>query len=120
MVCPKRNRSHHAKRSRGQRHTEKIALHDSRLVLRCTDTVAESLCPHRVDFDSDDIDPSLSEGDGDRAKTGTDLEDELTWPKVGFGDEPISKLGTKKILTETAASLVPGCPPMRGHGRSPP
>jgi hypothetical protein len=79
----------------------------------------ESLRPHRVDFDGDDINPLLSESDSDRANTSTDLDDELAWPKVGFGDEPLSKLGTEEILTETASSLVPGCPPTGGHGRSP-
>jgi hypothetical protein len=89
------------------------------LVLRPTETVAESLSPHGVDFDRDNINPSLSEGDSDRANTSTDLDDQLAWPKVGFGDEPLSKLGTEEILTETASSLVPECPPMGGHERSP-
>jgi hypothetical protein len=111
--------SDHSKRTRGQRNSEKIALHYSHLVLPPTETVAESLSPHRVDFDSDDINPPLSEGDSDRANTSTDLDDELAWLKVGFGDEPLSKLGTEEILTETASSLVSGCPPMGGHGRSP-
>ena len=114
-----RKRSDHSKRSRGQRHGEKIALNDSHLLLRPAEAVAESLSPHRIDFDGDDINPSLSEGDSDRANTTTDLDDELTWPKVGFGDESLSKLGTKEILTETTPSLVPGCPPMGGHGTSP-
>jgi hypothetical protein len=112
-------RSDHSKRSRGQRQREKIAFNDSHLVLRPTETVAESLSPHGVDFDRDNINPSLSEGDSDRANTSTDLDDQLAWPKVGFGDEPLSKLGTEEILTETASSLVPECPPMGGHERSP-
>ena len=100
--------------------TEKeIALHDSHVALRPTETVSESLCPHRVDFDSDHLDRSLGESASDRADPGTDLEDELAWAKLGFGDETLSKLGTEEVLTETASSLVPGCPPMGGHGRSP-
>ena len=104
----------------GNRHREKIALYDSHLVLRPTETVARSRSStHRVDFDCDYINPSLSEGDSGRANTTTDLSDELARPKVGFGDEPLSKLGTEEILTETTSLLVSGCPPMGGHGRSP-
>jgi hypothetical protein len=114
-----RKRSDHSKGSRGQRHRKKIALHDAHLVLRPMEAVSESLRPHRVDFDSDDINRSLGKSDSDRANISTDLDDELAWPKVGLGDEPLSKLGTEEILTETASSLVPGCPPMGGHGRSP-
>ena len=88
-------------------------------MLRPAKTVTESLRPYRVDFDGDDINRSLGEGDSDRANTRTDLDDELAWLKAGFGDEPLSKLGTEEILTETASSLVPGCPPIGGHGRSP-
>ena len=68
-----------------------------------------------VDFDGDDINPSLFDGNSDRANTSTDVNDELSWPKVGFGDEPLSKLGTEGILTETASSFVGGCPPMGEH-----
>jgi hypothetical protein len=89
------------------------------LVVWTTETVAESISPDRIDFDSHQINPSLSEGDSDRANTSTDLDDELIWPKVGFGDKLLSKLGTEEILTETPSSLVPRCPPMGGHGRSP-
>jgi hypothetical protein len=57
--------------------------------------------------------------EGDRAKTGANLDDQLTRPKIGLGDQVVSDLRTEKVLTETATSLVPGCPPVGGHDGSP-
>jgi hypothetical protein len=54
------------------------------------------------------------------SESGADLHDQLARPEVGLGDQAVSELRTKEVLTETAASLVPGCPPVCGHDGSPP
>jgi hypothetical protein len=81
--------------------------------------MAELLGPHRIALDRDDVDPPTSQGDGDRAMARADLDDQLPRPEVGLGDETVSEFGAKKVLTETATSLVPGRPPLGGHGASP-
>jgi len=72
-----------------------------------------------VDLDRDDLELSVGEREGDRAKTGADLHDQLARLEVGVGDEAVSELGTEEVLTETAPALVPGCPPVGGHDGSP-
>lgn len=66
-----------------------------------------------------DLDLPVSEREGDRTKTGTNLHDQLTRPEVGVSDEAVSELGTEEVLTETATALVPGRPPVGGHDGSP-
>jgi len=115
-----RKRSDHAKRPVGQGQREKIAFRDSHFVLeRLTGRIAESLSPLRVDLDGDYVNLAPRQRHSDRAETGANLDDELAGAKVRFGDDALSELGIKEILTETASSLVPRCPQMGGHGRSP-
>ena len=57
--------------------------------------------------------------EGHCAGSGTDLYDELACAKLRFTYELFSPPGKKKVLTETAASLVPVGPPRRGHGEPP-
>ena len=89
------------------------------MLKRPADTIAEPRNPHWVDFDGDHVDLALRKSDSYRAETSAELDDEITGAKVGFSDDTISEFRTKEILTETASSLVPRCPQMGGHGRSP-
>jgi hypothetical protein len=115
-----RKRSDHAKRPVGQGQREKIAFHDSHVVLeRLTGTLAESLSPHQVDLDGDYVNLAPRQRHSDRAETGAELDHEFAGAKVRFGDDTISDFGTEEILTEAASSLVARCPPTGGHGRSP-
>jgi hypothetical protein len=84
-----------------------------------TDAGAEPLNTDRINLDRHYVDPSVGERDRDRSESCADLHDQLTRPEVGLGDQAISELRTKEVLTETAASLVPGCPPVCGHDGSP-
>jgi hypothetical protein len=61
----------------------------------------------------------VGERDSDRPESGADLDDQLTRPEVGLGNQAVSELRTEKILTETATALVPACPPVCGHDGSP-
>src|SRR5713226_7475878 len=84
-----------------------------------SDKVAESLSPHRIALDRDDVDGSVREREGDGARPSPDLDDQLTTPEAGLSDQSVSGLRMKEILAETATSLVPGCPPVGGHCGSP-
>src|SRR5712691_11227401 len=84
-----------------------------------SDKVPESLSPHRIELDRDDVDGSVREREGDGARAGPDLDDQLTTPEAGLRDQSVSDLRTKEVLAETATSLVPGCPPVAGHCGSP-
>ena len=87
---------------------------------KSTQTLPEPVGPDRIKLDSDDIDPTACEGDGDRAETGANFEDEFSRSEVSLGDDSLSVFGTKEVLTETATALAPLCPHVRGHGRSRP
>jgi len=55
-----------------------------------------------------------------RPRAGPDLQDVLAGPDAGRQDEPLSALRAQEVLPETPPSDIPGCPPRRGHGPSPP
>jgi hypothetical protein len=82
-------------------------------------SLPQAFGPHGVALDGDDIYTPVRQREGDRARAGADLHDQLPWPEVGLGDESLSELGTEDVLTETTPSLVPGRPPLGGHGGSP-
>jgi len=82
------------------------------------DPATQLLGPIGIKFDSNNFDPTPGQGERDRTETRTELDDELPRPEIGLGDEEISALGKKEVLTETATALVPLCPRFRGHGGS--
>jgi hypothetical protein len=80
-------RSHHPEGSCRQRQREDIGFHDPHSGwCDLTDKLSEPLCPHWIDFDSEDVDRSAGEGEGDRARAGADLDDQLTTPKLSVND----------------------------------
>jgi hypothetical protein len=80
-------RSDHPERARRQRERQDIRFHDTHSG-GCDPThkVSKSLSPHWIDLDSDDVDRSVGKGEGDRARTGADLDDQLTTPKLSVSD----------------------------------
>ncbi len=80
-------RSHHPEGSCRKRQEQDIRFHDAHSGwCGLTDKIPEPLSPHWIDFDSDDIDRSAGECEGNCARAGADLDDQLTTPKLSVSD----------------------------------
>jgi hypothetical protein len=85
---------------------------DARL---CGDLV-QALDPSGIDLNGDDLGAEFGGRDSQRTGACPDVYDQLARRDAGFGDDEVSEAGLEKVLTETASSLVSGCPTDAGHG----
>jgi hypothetical protein len=80
---------------------------------------AEMFGPDWVDLDGYDLGATTSESLGERTGASADVDDQLTWHDVRLGDEALSSLRSKEVLSETTTSFVSRCPSAGGHGVAP-
>jgi hypothetical protein len=116
--CAKWQRADDSKRLRRECQRQKVRLDDADSSTRAK-AFAQPPRPVRVRLDRDDAEIAAGEGIRHRAKTGADLDNELTGPELRSINQAFRSCGLKKVLTEPAPTPVPGGPPVGGHGRSP-
>lgn len=73
-------------------------------------------CPHRVKFNCDHVGTPARKGRAEHTGTGAYVNHEVAGVYTRSGDEVLSRLGAKEVLSETTASLVSRCPLADGHG----
>lgn len=117
---PERETRDNSERSVGKAKAKKVRSdHPDPAGFDIAGCLAETLCPDLVELDSDNVGVATGESKRDRARARTYLDYKLAGGDAGGLDELLSDLRAKKVLPETASSLVSNCPPSRGHGPSP-
>jgi len=72
-----------------------------------------------VRLEGDDLVDLARQSKGARAQARPDLDDQVSGPERGLGDQCLGDLRLEEVLSETASSLVSWRPLDRGHGPSP-
>jgi hypothetical protein len=78
--------------------------------------VFEACRPDRIGLHGDDPGAAPYQLATQRARSGADIDDQLTRGYLNARGEALSCLCYQEVLPETASSFVSGCPPAGGHG----